>query len=100
MYVCNRWVPCHTLSVPPGSQRRWSGTLSNFMKECTHHLCKRLVAEHYAAVGARNGSDSGASLSALGPFRRTAQHGVQRSTAGISCTEGSAPTAPAIRVLP
>lgn len=29
------------------------------MKELTHHLCKRLVAEHYASLGARTGSDSG-----------------------------------------
>ena len=29
------------------------------MKETTHHLCKRLVAEHYAAMNARSGSDSG-----------------------------------------
>ena len=29
------------------------------MKELTHHLCKRLVAEHYAALKAHNGSDSG-----------------------------------------
>lgn len=38
---------------------RWSGTLSNFMREATQHLCKRLVAEHYAAINARSGSDSG-----------------------------------------
>ncbi len=29
------------------------------MRELTTHLCKRLVAEHYAAIGAANGSDSG-----------------------------------------
>ncbi len=28
------------------------------MKECTNHLCKRLVGEHYAATGAASGSDT------------------------------------------
>lgn len=35
------------------------------MKETTHHLCKRLVAEHYAAMNARSGSDSGAVVGQL-----------------------------------
>ena len=43
----------------PSNGGRWSGTLSNFMKELTAHLCKRLVAEHYAATNAANGSDEG-----------------------------------------
>lgn len=42
----------------PSNSGRWSGTLSNFMKECTNHLCKRLVGEHYAATGAGTGSDT------------------------------------------
>ncbi|KAL4431419.1 hypothetical protein ABPG75_006675 [Micractinium tetrahymenae] len=42
----------------PSNSGRWSGTLSNFMKECTNHLCKRLVAEHYAATNATSGSDT------------------------------------------
>ncbi|KAI3424360.1 hypothetical protein D9Q98_009913 [Chlorella vulgaris] len=42
----------------PSNSGRWSATLSNFMRELTTHLCKRLVAEHYAAIGAANGSDS------------------------------------------
>ena len=44
----------------------WSGTLSNLMKELTHHLCKRLVAEHYASINARTGSDSGAVIGLSG----------------------------------
>lgn len=28
------------------------------MKECTNHLCKRLVGEHYAAAGTPGGGES------------------------------------------
>jgi hypothetical protein len=39
---------------------RWSGTLSNLLKELTAHLCKRLVAEHSAAERQRAAAVEGA----------------------------------------
>ena len=48
------------ISMPP---RRWTATLSNFMRELSNHLCKRVVGEHAALVsqagGGNGGDDSG-----------------------------------------
>ena len=42
----------------PSNGGRWSATLSNFLKELSHHFCKRLVSEHYVSVNAAYGSDT------------------------------------------
>jgi hypothetical protein len=42
----------------PSNGGRWTPGLSLFMREAAGHLCKRLVAERYAATGVANGSDS------------------------------------------
>lgn len=65
--------------------RRWSGTLSNLLKELTTHLCKRLVAEHYAASNAHAGSDEEGALS-----RRRRQTGGPCVLASVGVRAGCA----------